>query len=381
MSVSLLNKSESFLSNKAVIGTHDYQNSCEYSFKEVASKEDCEIELQGLVSEESHASLIPWCSTKCQSETGEPARDLEGLQFPFCSGVKEQPWNGLYPTSEFLKAGSEDSDSDSEESDSSVEELKLKFGSQIHISADTYVQKVQEGCLEECKNSKEARAESCVINDPSIEQVLPAAANLVVVTPFPANESTENLLTNGSEKSLLLSQSCTLGSTKLRPALRGGYKEMGLGPRPNLHVTWASDVYEPACTSLSHTVSSNHRRHHAKKDHKHRHKGKISHSDLRKKVAKKGSSKSRNIFGETFVLRAQAVTPQKGKCSLRELGLKESLVLPCNEHSLKSIRLSSTVLPQNFSVNGMVQLGERRLVKLDGKLPFSWHVQSHRLVI
>ena len=42
-----------------------------------------------------------------------------------------------------------------------------------------------------------------------------------------------------------------------RSALRGGSEQVGLGPRPKLHVKWHPDVFDPICSTVSHTVGHN----------------------------------------------------------------------------------------------------------------------------
>jgi hypothetical protein len=42
----------------------------------------------------------------------------------------------------------------------------------------------------------------------------------------------------------------------LKSALRGGHQGSGLGPRPKLHVNWHPDVYDPICSTVSHTLGS-----------------------------------------------------------------------------------------------------------------------------
>lgn len=80
-------------------------------------------------------------------------------------------------------------------------------------------------------------------------------------------------------------------SFKIKSAMRGGQEQNGLGPRPKLSVKWAPDVQEPQISSVSHTVK-NHRWHQSKKkDRKHRHKGKSSHTSGSNKNDKKHHSK------------------------------------------------------------------------------------------
>ncbi len=43
----------------------------------------------------------------------------------------------------------------------------------------------------------------------------------------------------------------------LKSALRGEHQGSGLGPRPKLHVNWHPDVYDPICSTVSHTLGSN----------------------------------------------------------------------------------------------------------------------------
>lgn len=48
-----------------------------------------------------------------------------------------------------------------------------------------------------------------------------------------------------------------LASLPLKSALRGSFEELGIGPRPKLHVQWDPSVWEPPCSTISHTVSKN----------------------------------------------------------------------------------------------------------------------------
>lgn len=115
-------------------------------------------------------------------------------------------------------------------------------------------------------------------------------------------ESEGPLLPRGLGEVVALSIENNIGPTKLKSALRGGYEKAGLGPRPKVHVAWDPDVYDPPCTSTSHTSSQNHRRHHhPRSEHKNRHKGKgSSHSDSHKKSQKKMLRRSKHA-GETFL--------------------------------------------------------------------------------
>lgn len=74
-----------------------------------------------------------------------------------------------------------------------------------------------------------------------------------------------------------------------KSALRGGYEELGLGPRPKLNVKWAPNVREPPSSSMSHTVN----KHSKKKDFMHGRKGRSSHDDLYKKQQRRNSHKAK----------------------------------------------------------------------------------------
>lgn len=110
------------------------------------------------------------------------------------------------------------------------------------------------------------------------------------------SEKTENVIVDGEErlqsKSTVYSRTISLPSSfKIKSAMRGGQEQNGLGPRPKLSVKWAPDVQEPQISSVSHTVK-NHRWHQSKKkDRKHRHKGKSSHTSGSNKNDKKHHSK------------------------------------------------------------------------------------------
>lgn len=288
------------------------------------------------------------------------------------------------PILDSIKADLEESESESEGSESPVEELVLTFTSQFHIS-DNSTQRVKENKIEEFSPSETEGNKSdetsnhvnaCFLSETNVA----APSSLFAALPLSARENSISPLPQGSSESGQFTESC-IDSTKLKSALRGGFEKLGLGPRPRLHVTWAPDVYEPACTSASHTVSHNHRRYHSKKtDHKHRHKGKVSPSDSRKKLEKKLSRKSRH---EGCILRSPAVPFQKGQCgsNTREVAWTEFTVLPYDEHSLKSVKLSSIMLPQSCPLSGMLKSGERRFVTLDARMPLPWHVQPHEVCI
>ncbi|KAH7447818.1 hypothetical protein KP509_01G122600 [Ceratopteris richardii] len=78
-------------------------------------------------------------------------------------------------------------------------------------------------------------------------------------------------------------------SIRLKSAVRGSHEKLGLGPRLKMHVTWAPDVYDPPCSSASHTISINSgRNHHTKGERKIQHQGRRSHhTDSPKKSQKK----------------------------------------------------------------------------------------------
>lgn len=95
----------------------------------------------------------------------------------------------------------------------------------------------------------------------------------------------------------LLMRCCSL---PLKSALRGGYEELGLGPRAKLHVKWAPSVWEPPRSIISHTL--NH--YPSKKDLRKKQRGKISHDDLYKKHVKKTFGKGKHS-SESTVLRIQ----------------------------------------------------------------------------
>lgn len=82
-------------------------------------------------------------------------------------------------------------------------------------------------------------------------------------------------------------------SFPLKSVLRGGYEELGTGPRPKLQVKWASSVWEPPCSTISHTANRNCSR----KDPKHGKKGKSSHNDAHKRQDKKKHRKTNRHSG------------------------------------------------------------------------------------
>lgn len=68
-----------------------------------------------------------------------------------------------------------------------------------------------------------------------------------------------------------------VSSLPLKSALRGGYEELGIGPRPKLHVKWAPTVWDPPCSTISHTVNKG-----GSKDPKHGKKGSHKRQDKKK---------------------------------------------------------------------------------------------------
>lgn len=80
-------------------------------------------------------------------------------------------------------------------------------------------------------------------------------------------------------------------SVQLMSALRGGQERSGLGPRPKLSVKWAPDVQEPQQSSVSHTVKNSRQYHSKRKDKKHKHRGKSSHTSESSKSSKRRHSK------------------------------------------------------------------------------------------
>ncbi|KAJ6806878.1 uncharacterized protein M6B38_106035 [Iris pallida] len=54
-------------------------------------------------------------------------------------------------------------------------------------------------------------------------------------------------------------------SLKLVSALKGGRAQSGTSPKADMHVKWAPEVYDPPCTSMSHTVNNHRQRPKAKK--------------------------------------------------------------------------------------------------------------------
>lgn len=98
--------------------------------------------------------------------------------------------------------------------------------------------------------------------------------------------SEESLCAPPEDKSPELMRCCSLAP---KSALRGGHEELGMGPRPKLHVKWAPSVWEPPCSSISHTVTHNRSR---KKHSKHRQKVKASNVSLCKKRSHKAKRNS-----------------------------------------------------------------------------------------
>ncbi|KAF9588836.1 hypothetical protein IFM89_016448 [Coptis chinensis] len=80
--------------------------------------------------------------------------------------------------------------------------------------------------------------------------------------------------------------------TKPVSAMKGSREKVGI-PLKKLSVTWAPDVYDPPCNSISHMVKSHSsQRSRNKKDSKHRHKGKSSQGSNSSKRYKKHAGKT-----------------------------------------------------------------------------------------
>ncbi|KAI5060960.1 hypothetical protein GOP47_0023465 [Adiantum capillus-veneris] len=132
-------------------------------------------------------------------------------------------------------------------------------------------------------------------------------------------------------------EGCHHDPAKVRSALRAGYEKSGLGHRPQKHVTWAADVYDPPCTSTSHTSSQNRRRHHhhPKSEHKNRHKGK-GNGHTEKKSQKKLYRRLKHT-GESFSS-GSTVFSQRGQQS-SPLRLKEFVAPSLDDLTLKGSRV------------------------------------------
>lgn len=87
---------------------------------------------------------------------------------------------------------------------------------------------------------------------------------------------------------ILVRARATSFHVQLKSALRGGHQELGIGPRPKLQVKWASSVWEPPCSTVSHTVIKS-----RCKDPKQGKKGKSSHEYPHKRHDKKKHQKSK----------------------------------------------------------------------------------------
>lgn len=120
-------------------------------------------------------------------------------------------------------------------------------------------------------------------------------------------------------------------SLPLKSALRGGYEELGIGPRPKLQVKWAPTVWEPPCSTISHTVNKSG----SKKDPKHGKKG--SH----KRQDKKKHHKTKCDSGSSIVRRHGACYNDGGKGATTPL---QTDISSSNQKSLTSD--SSMVLPE-----------------------------------
>eukprot|EP00250_Pteridium_aquilinum_P013817 c21591_g1_i1 orf=174-1181(-) len=269
--------------------------------------------------------------------------------------------------------------------ESFVDELVCKLVSQFCFPENSTVcvpeRGVKELSLQDDEIIKNLQlSDSCLDGETSIHVLSPGSSP---EAPSPFKES-KGLLSQGVVEGAVLNPQCSDAPAKLKSALRGGHEKSGLGPRPKLHVTWDPDVYDPPCTSTSHTSNKSRRRHHhhPKSDNKNRHKGKgsSSHADSHKKLQKKMMRRLRHT-GETF-LSGPTVAAQKG-IQNNSLMLKEYITPSLDDFTLKSVLVNPFILPsKGCYLNPVLSLGERELVTLDmiqGCHPR--HVQTHKLCL
>ncbi|WOL16249.1 hypothetical protein Cni_G25036 [Canna indica] len=96
-------------------------------------------------------------------------------------------------------------------------------------------------------------------------------------------------------------------SSKLISAMKGSRSQNGSPSNLKLHVKWAPDVYDPPCTSMSHTLKKNyHQRPKAKKrdSNKHKHKGRSTRGNNSEK--RNANKSSINNIAEPVNPRLQA---------------------------------------------------------------------------
>ncbi|CAK9214671.1 unnamed protein product [Sphagnum troendelagicum] len=126
------------------------------------------------------------------------------------------------------------------------------------------------------------------------------------------SETTDLSLSSSSEHSspiLSVTKSTRATLEPLKSALRGGHEGIGLGPRPKLHVNWHPDVYDPICSTVSHTLGQNQQlpiflsRHSYQKHLRHKNKG---HSNSQSSGKKQGSIAKAKKWTNQVVLPPQA---------------------------------------------------------------------------
>ncbi|MCL7035858.1 hypothetical protein MKW94_018417 [Papaver nudicaule] len=113
---------------------------------------------------------------------------------------------------------------------------------------------------------------------------------------------------HGNASMAMLSRFCSRSLSlpnspnSVRSAMKGGREQQGVQPQEKLTVKWASDVYDPPSTTVSHTVRSYIQqqryssKYNNKKHGKHKHKGKHSRgsNNTEKKQHRKSTCNSEN---------------------------------------------------------------------------------------
>lgn len=163
-----------------------------------------------------------------------------------------------------------------------------KFSGELKTNQEKSSVAAYEKCL--CKYTKMVSCAICMAE----EDAASVDENEEIVIEFQGNDSVES---SGPVESPAMLLATPL---KLMSAMKGSREKEGAPPR-KLTVSWASDVYDPPPTSLSHSVKGNHQRAKItyKRNGKNKQKGKSlprGNSSNNKKQSRKVSGSSNSCF-------------------------------------------------------------------------------------
>ncbi|MCO5594023.1 hypothetical protein L7F22_048042 [Adiantum nelumboides] len=238
-----------------------------------------------------------------------------------------------------------------------VDELVCKLISHLHIPSESPTFCTEKAEVQELDN-QEGDPQGGKVSASSLD------AGIFQSSLQPCVEDNKDPLPLGLPEHANSNGGCHHDPVKLRSALRGGYEKTGLGHRPRMHVTWAPDVYDPPCTSTSHTSNHSRRKHHHPKgDHKNRNRGKgSSHTDSQKKAQKKLFRRLKHT-GE-FFSSASTVFAQRGQHNSPSR-LQDYIASSLDDLTLKGSRVGPfTSLPKACFLSPMFTIGDCELVTL-----------------